>query len=98
MAHTHAFLLEQLTTYRDANSASTNPDSLPIDDANYEIGYAEALDDAHTELTISVANAGNLIRINSATSPADAYDVGYQAALSDVAIILNTGTLPGISA
>jgi hypothetical protein len=90
-----ATLVHMLQGYREANSQNLMQNLSP-QDAEYETGYAEALDDALTELEQSVSSASRLITL-SRTIAVDlsAFERGYSFALADVEHLITTGSLPG---
>jgi hypothetical protein len=90
-------LLQLVDTYVDANTASNSHLRLDGADAEYEEGYSAGLSDARDALAESVAIAGKLVRLFTASATPSAYDRGYLFALTDVVYIIDNGVLPGMS-
>jgi hypothetical protein len=93
-AHNQPVLLGLLTEYQSANSANV-PVNWDAATREYENGFSEALDDAVTELAVSVASVGRLISLNRSTVPVSDYERGYADGLSDVEYLVTNGALPG---
>lgn len=89
-------LLTLVDTYIEANTASNSQLSLDGSDAEYEAGYAEGLTDVRDALAESIAIAGRLVRLFTATASKTPYDQGYLFALTDVVYIIDNGVLPGV--
>jgi hypothetical protein len=93
-SHSQPALLGLLAEYQSANSANV-PVNWDAAAREYENGFSEALDDAATELAVSVASVGRLISLNRSTVPAGDYERGYADGLSDVEYLVTNGVLPG---